>query len=83
MGAVFGVQDNVLNMTIPFKLNVERCSKFSGSKFKDNLAGAATAIRTRTAPANVKPKTPGSGFSKVNVIIWKEDLTNYKRKERI
>jgi hypothetical protein len=67
-------------MIVQFKLNIERCSEFVGSKFKGELVGAAAAIRTRTAPADVEPRTPVNGSNKVNVIIWKEECTNFKCK---
>jgi hypothetical protein len=82
-GVVFNVQGNGLNVAVQFKLNVEQCSKFFGSEFKDNPAGVAAAIRTRPAPVNVKLKTPKAGSSKADVIITKEEYTNFKCKERI
>ena len=68
-GVIFDLQSNESKMMVQFKLNIERCSKFVGSKFKDNSAGAAATIRTRTAAANVEPRTLVKGSSKVNVII--------------
>ena len=57
-GVIFDLQGNGSKMIVQFKLNIERCSEFVGSKFKGELVGAAAAIRTRTAPANIKPTTP-------------------------
>jgi hypothetical protein len=57
-GVIFDVQGNASEITFQFKLNVEQCPNFLGNKFKDNPAGATAAIRTRTAPANIKPTTP-------------------------
>ena len=82
-GVVFDVQGNTSKMTVQFKLNVKRCSEYAGSKFKDDPAGAVAAIQTRTAPINVKPTKPTKGSSKVNIIIWKWEYTDFKRKERI
>jgi hypothetical protein len=52
-------------------MNIERCSKFSENKLKDNPVGAATANRTRTAPVNVEPITLKKDTGKVTIVIWK------------
>ena len=71
-------------MTVQFKMNMDRCSEFAGSEFKDCPAGAAAAIRTSSAPSNAEPTTPIKGTSSnIDVVIWKEEYTEYKRKERI
>ena len=82
-GVVFNVQGNAFKMMVQFKMNVERCSKYAGRKFKDDPAGAAAAIRTRTAPSILEPKKPKKGSRKVDIIIWKDDYLKYKRKEKI
>ena len=82
-GVAFDVLGNALKMPVRFKIIVEQCSKYAGSEFKDNPAGAAAAIQTRTKSTTPKPKQPKSGASKVNVIIWKEKYLGFKQKERI
>ena len=51
-GVIFDMQGSAAKMTVQFKMNMKRCSKFAGSEFKDDPAGAAAAIRTRSAPSN-------------------------------
>ena len=82
-GVVFDVFGNASKTAVRFKLNVECCSKYVGSESKDDPAGAAAAIRTRSVPENAEPKKPAKDTSEVNVIIWKEDFTDFKRKEHI
>ena len=43
-GVVFNVLGNTLKIAVRFKINVERCSEYAGSEFKDNPVGATTAI---------------------------------------
>ena len=47
-GVVFDVLCNASKMAVRFKINVERSFKYTGSDFKDDPAGAAVAIQTRT-----------------------------------
>ena len=84
-GVIFNMTGSASKMTVQFKLNMERCSEFAGSEFKDDPAGAAAAIRTRTAPSNQEPTKPikGAENGEVELIIWKEEYTDFKRKERI
>ena len=70
-------------MVVYFKPSVEHYSAYTGSKFKDDPAGAAAAIRTQMAPANIDPTKPVKDVSKIDIIVWKEDFTDYKLKERI
>ena len=70
-------------MTVQFKLNVEQYSEYFGSKFKDDPVEAVAAIRTKTGPMIVEPTKPTKGSDEVNVIIWKDDYLEFKRKERI
>ena len=74
---------NVSKMAVCFKINVERCSENAGSEFKDDPTGAAAVIQTRIEPTNPEQKKPESGASKVSIIIWKADYTDFKQKERI
>ena len=80
-GVVFDVLHNALKMAVRFKINVERCSKYAGSKFKDNPAGAAATIRTRMKRSNPEPTKPVKGASKVDIIMLKNDYINYRRME--
>jgi hypothetical protein len=82
-GVVFDVLRNTSKMAVRFKINVERCSKYTGSEFKDDPAGAAAAIRTRTKPPNPEPAKPVKGTSKVDVIIRKDAYLDFKRRERV
>ena len=41
------------------------------------------AIRTRTVLNIELSKKPTKGSDKVDVVIWKDDYLEYKRKERI
>ena len=82
-GVVFDVLGNASTKAMRFKINVERCSEYAGSEFKDDPAGAAVAIRTRSTPPNLKPTKPEAGASEVNAIIWKDDYIEYKKKERV
>ena len=59
-------------MMAQFKLNVEWCSEFSGSKSKEDPTGAAAAIRTRTTILIIEPTTLNKDLSKVNVVLWKD-----------
>ena len=68
-GAVFNVLGNTSKMAVCVKKNVERCSKYTESKFKGNPAGAVAAIQTKTKPSNPEPKKPEKDASKVNIII--------------
>ena len=79
----FEVLGNASKMAVLFKLNVERCSEYSGRKFKDDPTGATAAIRTQSVPENIKPAKFAKGTNKVDVMIWKEDFMDYRRKERI
>ena len=81
-GVVFDVLDNASKMAVRFKICVERCSEYMGSKFKDDPVGAAAVIRNQSAPTNLEPKKPGDKATEVDVIIWKDEYTEYKRKER-
>ena len=81
-GFVFNVLGSASKMAVRFKINVERCSEYAGSEFKDDPAGAAAAIRNQSAPTNIEPKKPGEKATEVDVIIWKDDYTKYKKKER-
>ena len=77
---MFGVLDNASKMAVRFKINVGRCSKYAGSEFKDDPAGAAAVIRTRTTPPNLEPTKPKKDVSEVDITIWKDDYINYRRK---
>ena len=70
-------------MALCLKINVERCSEYAGSEFKDDPAGAAAAIRTRTKPSNPDPTKPKKDAREVDIIIWKYNHTEYRRKEQI
>jgi hypothetical protein len=62
---------------------VERCSKYTGSEFKDNPVGTAASIQTRTKPSNLEPTKPEKDASEDDIIIWKDDCTDFRRKGRI
>ena len=81
-GVVFDVLGNASKMAVRFKIHVERCSEYAGSEFKDDPTGAAATIRNRSAPSNLEPKKPGKDATEVDVIIWKDDYTEYKKKKR-
>ena len=82
-GVIFDVLGNASKMAVRFKICTERCSEYAGSEFKDDPAGAAAAIRNRSAPTNIEPKKPTDKTSEINVIIWKDEYTKYKKKERV
>ena len=81
-GVVSDMLRNASKMAVRFKICTERCSEYAGSEFKDNPAGAAAAIRNRSAPTNIEPKKPTDKASKIDVIIWKDEYKEYKKKER-
>jgi hypothetical protein len=62
-GAVFEVQRNTSNMTVQFKMNVERCSEYKERKFKGDTAGAAAVIKLKTTPTILEPTKPVKGSS--------------------
>jgi hypothetical protein len=66
---IFDIQGKTSNMIIQFKMNLEQCSKFAGSKYKDNPSGATAAIRTRMEPSNVESTTPAKGANKLDITI--------------
>ena len=43
-GFVFDVWGNASAVVVLFKIKVEQCSEYTGSKFKDNPTGAVAAI---------------------------------------
>ena len=70
---VFNVLGNASKMVVRFKINVESCSEYTGSEFKDYPTGAVVVIRSRTRPPNLEPTKPDVSASDVGVIIWKEE----------
>ena len=80
---MFDVLGNASKMAVRFKMNVERCSKYAGNEFKNDPAGVAAAIRTRTKPPNPEPTNPGKDTSEVDIITWKDDYIDYRRNERV
>ena len=75
---MFVVLSSALQMAVCFKINVKRCSKYVGSEFKDDPAGTAAAIQTRTKPSNPEPKKSERGAIKAGVIIWKDKYLDFK-----
>ena len=81
-GVIFDVLGNASKMAVRFKICTERCAEYAGSEFKDDPAGAAAAIRNRSAPTNLVPKMPTDMENEIDVIIWKDEYIEYKKKER-
>ena len=75
-GVMFDVLGNALKMAVCLKINVERCSEYAGSEFKDDPVGAASAIQTRVKPPNPEPTKSKKEASEVDIIIWKDDYVN-------